>query len=468
MCIPLDPTSCWVFFCLKENNSIKKVKTYYNTYVRKINYRNYIMNTYQTLLSIRNLSGTNDKLSFLKAQTSPLLERVLHMALSSEYTFGIKKIPSFTKEADSMSLTEALDIIEKSFCTNRVTGNSRSDLLSLILACVSPDDAEVVKMVISKKPDIGMNITGVNKCISKPIPTFATMLCAKQDQKLLDQLDWTNAVAQCKSDGMRIIISVDSNGKVRYRSRNGKEYFFSDKYNNFFSEYRNVVFDGEAVVKIDGVIQNRKTGNGIMNSIRQGTASPAENDQVHFILWDSIDYDSFMTGESPTPYLRRFELLNTIDANDSVWSPVETIRVTSFAQAEVFYKEMRSRGEEGAIIKDGNAGYQAKRVNHQIKMKAEETLDLRVIDMIEGTGKNKGRLGAITCVDKSGKLQVNVGSGFSDEQRDAFWNNTIVGQIVEVKYNEVIDSKGSDTLNLFLPIFVDLRDDKNDIDTVSL
>ena len=89
-------------------------------------------------------------------------------------------------------------------------------------------------------------------------------------------------------------------------------------------------------------------------------------------------------------------------------------------------------------------------------------MDLRVIRIEKGTGRNKNRLGK-AIVDYKGN-EVGVGSGFSDEQRNHFWNHPdeIVGHIIKVKYKEQTKNKeGSESLQF--PVFISIRDDKDDI-----
>ena len=55
---------------------------------------------------------------------------------------------------------------------------------------------------------------------------------------------------------------------------------------------------------------------------------------------------------------------------------------------------------------------------------------------------------------------VNVGSGFTDEQRVLFFTDEMLDKIVAVEYNEkIVDKHGK--MSLFLPVFVSLRFDKN-------
>lgn len=90
------------------------------------------------------------------------------------------------------------------------------------------------------------------------------------------------------------------------------------------------------------------------------------------------------------------------------------------------------------------------------------TMDLRVIRIERGTGRNKDRLGK-AIVEYKGN-EVGVGSGFSDEQRNHFWEypDEIVGHIIEVKYKEQTKNKeGLESLQF--PVFVSIRDDKDEV-----
>ena len=107
-------------------------------------------------------------------------------------------------------------------------------------------------------------------------------------------------------------------------------------------------------------------------------------------------------------------------------------------------------------------GWDDKRAYGLSNLKAIEDADLEVIDWVEGEGKYVGMLGALVCQSSDGKVVVSIGSGFSDEQRKNFTREATVGRIVEVLYNERIASRDRpDTDSLFLPRFVELREDKD-------
>ena len=87
-------------------------------------------------------------------------------------------------------------------------------------------------------------------------------------------------------------------------------------------------------------------------------------------------------------------------------------------------------------------------------------LSLEIIDVEEGTGKNVGRLGAFVCsgTDDGKLITVNVGSGFTDEQRIEFWNgrNTLPGQIVEVRADAITQNQDG-SYSLRFPRFLRFR-----------
>jgi DNA ligase-1 len=85
---------------------------------------------------------------------------------------------------------------------------------------------------------------------------------------------------------------------------------------------------------------------------------------------------------------------------------------------------------------------------------------LEVIGFEEGTGKNAGKLGALVCegVDNGKTIKVNVGSGFSDEQREDFWqaSSLVMGTIAEVLADAVTQNQDG-SYSLRFPRFVRFR-----------
>jgi ATP-dependent DNA ligase len=95
-----------------------------------------------------------------------------------------------------------------------------------------------------------------------------------------------------------------------------------------------------------------------------------------------------------------------------------------------------------------------------VKMKAIETADLLCVGWEKGSGKNANKIGNLILETSDGLLRTGCGTGLSDEMREM--NPThYVGKVIEVQYNEVITSKSKDLASLFLPVFVQVRHDKN-------
>jgi ATP-dependent DNA ligase len=141
---------------------------------------------------------------------------------------------------------------------------------------------------------------------------------------------------------------------------------------------------------------------------------------------------------------------------DLVW----TKQVDTLLEAQKIFEKFLAEGQEGTILKSKTGIWEDRRSKDQVKFKGELECDLVVVDWEEGTGKNKGRLGALVCETSDGVIRVNVGSGYSDEQRAEF-DKKVIGKIITVRYNARIKERSGASESLFLPRFIELREDKN-------
>jgi hypothetical protein len=139
------------------------------------------------------------------------------------------------------------------------------------------------------------------------------------------------------------------------------------------------------------------------------------------------------------------------------------VNLSTVTGREIF-REMNEKaiegGYEGLMIKDPTAPYECKRSSSWLKLKPYLDLSLEVVRIEEGSGKNLGSLGAIVCEGtESGKLIcVNVGTGFSDEERAAIWSSkdSIIGQIAEVRADAITQNQDG-SYSLRFPRFLHWR-----------
>jgi DNA ligase-1 len=128
------------------------------------------------------------------------------------------------------------------------------------------------------------------------------------------------------------------------------------------------------------------------------------------------------------------------------------------------FKEINAQaiagGYEGIMIKDIDAPYECKRSVAWLKLKPFIEVSLSVVAVEEGTGKNVGKLGALVCegVDDGKAIRVNVGSGFSDANRDDYWDSRsrLLGHVVEVRADAVTQNQDG-TYSLRFPRFKGFR-----------
>ena len=430
------------------------------------------MNINEFLNSLAENASRNFKIDQLNAHSdNETLREVIRLALDPFTQFYQRKIPAYTRDPKFNTMTLGFAMGQLYTLSSReVTGNAAIEFLKNLLSSLDSDDAKVIERIIAKDLKCGVDVSTANKVWSHLIPEYPCMLCSPFEQKLVDKINFP-AYAQMKMDGMRFNAIV-RDGKCEFRSRNGKEILLLGNLEQEFISLAgsvDCVFDGELLVMFEGDHQfaDRQTGNGILNKANKGTISEEQAAMVHASVWDLIPYAYFTDGYCPNPYATRFALLSSLvkeqkSEGKKIWTVTSTI-VETQEEAQEIFQDYLSSGYEGIILKDGSGVWEDKRAKHQIKFKGELECDLKIVAIEEGTGKYAGMLGAIVCESSDGKIKVNVGSGFNDAHRKNL-GQEILDKIVAIKYNSRIKNKLGEE-SLFLPIFVEIRDDKDIADS---
>ena len=415
------------------------------------------------------------------------------MCYNSLITFGVKKIPEYTSESNSLDTVSIMDILEKEFVTREITGNAAIERLRDILS--NAEEPEVVERLIKRDARCSVNSTLLNKVFPNLIPEIPCMLAQPMNEKTLKNIKFP-AFSQLKADGMRCIAFITSNN-VRMFSRNGTEIICEPLKNtlmtigqieeNLLSDNVTLMLDGELICYKDNKLLDRKTSNGICNKVLKGTANENELNLIQMQLWDIVRVDSntFNPLEDKSYEKRLEDLYSILNTNScSKLEVIPTEVVNSMEEALEHFQKMLSQGLEGTILKNQDAKWSNTRSKDLVKLKEENTIDLLVVDIEEGSGDFEGGLGAIICETSDKKLRVRVGTGFSFEDR-GFVNDlsngkkvvkqiksleevskNYLGKIVEVKYNQIIKSKGKDEMSLFLPRLVCVRNDKDTANSI--
>ena len=451
------------------------------------------MTKVQSILEkLENTNSQKEKIEILKTMNE-VQKRWFSLCYNSLITFGVKKIPEYTSESNSLDTMSIMDILEKEFVTREITGNAAIERLRDILS--NAEEPEAVERLIKRDARCSVNSTLLNKVFPNLIPEIPCMLAQPMNEKTLKNIKFP-AFSQLKADGMRCIAFITSNN-VRMFSRNGTEIICEPLKNtlmtigqieeNLLSDNVALMLDGELICYKDNKLLDRKTSNGICNKVLKGTANENELNLIQMQLWDivKIDSNTFSPLEDKS-YEARLEDLYSI-LNMNVFSKLEVIPtevVNSMEEALEHFQKMLSQGLEGTILKNQDAKWSNTRSKDLVKLKEENTIDLLVVDIEEGSGDFEGGLGAIICETSDKKLRVRVGTGFSFEDR-GFVNDlsngkkvvkqiksleevskNYLGKIVEVKYNQIIKSKGKDEMSLFLPRLVCVRNDKDTANSI--
>lgn len=422
---------------------------------------------------VRETQGTNAKLEQLRLFCNDdTFRKTLFYTYNPYFQYYARKIPQYSENTGTASFEEVfalLDILR----SRTVTGNAASDRIADLLTRLSPDNADVLKLMLGRDLKMGANATSVNKVIPNLIPTFEVMLAAAgvNIEDVLGIHHWV--YVQKKSDGKRCIAVCQMVGDVitvDFFARSGKEmenlYSHTPLINNIIKLRKNMinhdfVLDGELIIENeDGSDANRQYSNGL---IMKKDLSQSEVERFSYVVWDLIDLNEFQSGNKITTYNERYDtLLMNVSSmiSDNSLKVIQTFTANSAEKVSEITKNFIDAGFEGSIVKTPYHYYQRKRTKDWIKFKEVNECDLVVIGYKYGKPgtKYETMLGSLICQSSDEMVNVDVGTGFSDELRQTI-TEEIIGAIITVQYNQLINNVNGE-YSLYLPRFIEIRTDK--------
>lgn len=433
---------------------------------------------YDVLAEVRNTAGKNDKIEILsKNKDVPFLREYLSLVYDPSKNYYIKKWPASAVDQLSEYTDEQFAVELTKFCadTNNRTLSGHATLTALkdMLRWCNLEQRELFRYLIARDVEAGFNISTINKVWKDLIFVPNYQRCETEDNARFDKWDWSKRhYVQLKADGMFVNV-IKTNDAVDFMTRSGNVFPRGSLSNLAWLVHEYIPVDnvvhGELLVLERGEVLPRTTGNGILNSVLQGEALP-EQYTIRLLAWDILGHDEWKQGLSTETYSKRAgKLFGLLTDAPSSLSVITTHMIDSVESAKQIALDWMKQGYEGAIVKNSDGIWKDHTSPNQIKIKADLDLELRVVGMVDGKGKNKDTFGSLACVSEDEKLRVDV-SGFTDEMRQYIfdhWHEEFYGQVITVKANQLLKpGKNNTNYSLFLPRFVEVRHDRQEADDI--
>jgi len=415
---------------------------------------------------LQGTSGRNDKEAILLANSNnQLFKDIMKFVYDPFILTGLskKKINKklkLPKEKSALSIIEIMDYL-------KVHNSGRDEDIVFVQHFIQsqPENLrDLYTKIVSKDLTLGLTEGTLNKVYGDGfIKTFNVML-AKKFEEHQHKIKGDFVLSE-KKDGNRVVVIKD-NSIVKSFTRQGKKYEGLEEIESDIVNLPidNIVFDGELIADIQG-----STIEIYAETTSKARSKGSNKTGLVFHIFDVLDLKEFQNGLSLSNCVARKARLSNIFETYNLPHCKEVNSLYIGNDLDEVDKWMIHAGEqkwEGLML-NLDKPYVCKRNDCILKVKVFNDADVRCINIIEGTGKNIGKLGSITIqFEHEGKLyECNCGSGFSDEERETYYKQPelIVGMIVTIGYFEISKNANGD-YGLRFPTWKSIiRHDKNEI-----
>jgi len=391
------------------------------------------------------------------------------LALDPMVTFGVKQVPEKTDEDGPGFSWDSFVVLTSGLRNRNLTGHDARDAIAEAIKLSTKTEWNGwYRRILIKDLRCGTSEKTINKVVEKKygkysIPVFGCQLAhdsANHESKVTGK-----KLIEVKLDGVRVITIVYPDGRVDMFSRNGKELL---NFPHVTEQISRVVKQDPPpyAIVLDGEIMS-SSFQDLMTQVHRKSDVKA-NDAV-LNLFDVLSLEEFEAGicnkrqedRSAMVYYWHKQHKDVLPNVTVVGHELVDLDTT---EGQRRYKEINAKaiagGYEGIMLKDPEASYECKRSVAWLKLKPFIEVSLAIVEVEEGTGKNVGKLGAFVCEgDDDGKLiRVNVGSGFSDDNRSTYWSgrDNLIGNVVEVRADAVTQNQDG-SYSLRFPRFKGFR-----------
>lgn len=404
-------------------------------------------------------NSTNHKVDVLtKYQYHPFIKRILFYTYHPYWNFGVTST-NLKKRGDLVASSEVysdLFLMLDDFNERHLTGHSAIEAMNRFIKDYE-EWADLIYQVIDRNLETRATTTIINRVLPKFIPTFEVALAHDAAKvKGVDIFDGTWFVSR-KLDGVRCICFVHGDN-IRFFSRNGKEFLTLGK---VAEEIRrlgitDLVLDGELC------LMNEDGSDDFQGILKQIQRKDHTIENPRYQIFDILQAGEFAGDDESPIFSTRIdcrELLLGDLKSSTVLEMLPQVRIKDEDALEELKSQSKDSNWEGLIARK-DTPYSSGRSKHMLKIKEFFDDEYIVTGLIMGpqrvivNGKEVGEdmLSAVTIEHKGS--QVQVGSGFTIEQRRYYYKNIseMMGATITVQYfEETTDQHGNHSLRF--PVF---------------
>ena len=452
---------------------------------------------------------TTIKAQILKrVANNPLWLKLLKYTYDTSITYGVKNLDEecyahhHKYNAEILSIDYMFSLLDD-LRDRKLTGDkAKAEILHFCKNC-NDGLQEILQLVLWRDLNIGASIKSFNKAYGKDfLYVFGTMSARGKRMKY-------PCFGERKMNGIRCVV-IKENGKVQFYSRNGKMLYIpylQEQAEFLLGELEGVVLDceleaepsyfGEVNLYSSDALRSLVSGAVNSMSIKFNKVKIKENKEnikfnedelhtalgIHIKVFDMLTLKEFRGKEvSPSQtdrYKRLDKLFDDIELNNIKRD--KPVLIENPEQAKKFYMSIVSNKGEGAMFKLPDKPYQIGDSQYWIKSKQEVDVELEILGFYKGAkgSKREHTIGGVNLGSSCRKLLVNCGVGLKDRDIAYILENQdeLIGRIINVRFNTIVESKGKRTSSVFLPRFyggnktmgnieASLREDKDTANTL--